>query len=62
MVLRSSVLMDERKVDLEPADRLKSPIDWDSVTFLDRDHIGITKDDTFIDNILFKILESPRAQ
>ena len=63
IVIRSSAIMDERKINnnsVVSAHRLQSPISWDSVTFLDQDHVGITKDNTFIDNMLFTLLESPR--
>lgn len=36
------------------------PINWNGATFLPRDHIGLTKDEVFADNLLFKLLESPR--
>ena len=58
-VLRSSALMDERKVnDLNR--RLLSPIHWSQVHFIFSDHLGLTKDAAFTDNVLYFLLESPR--
>lgn len=60
-VLRSSALMDERlDGQWEPA--LRSPIAWTNVTFLRTDHLGITKDPAFTDNVLYLLLESPREK
>ncbi len=59
-VLRSSALMDERVGgDWQPA--LRSPIDWTHVTFLFRDHLDITHDPVFIDNVLYLLLEAPSS-
>ena len=61
LVTRHSALMDERLSDRSNwAPRLQSPIKWDSVTFLFTDHLGLTKDPAFTDNVLFLLLESPR--
>ncbi len=60
-VLRSSALMDERGAR-SLGTRLISPIGWSYVLFLFSDHLGITEDPAFIDNILYFLLESPRAQ
>ena len=58
-VLRSSALMDERLGgDWQPT--LKSPIDWSQVTFLFTNHLGLTKDPAFTDNVLYLLLEAPR--
>ncbi len=57
-VLRSSTLMDER-VGGEWSARLVTPIDWTQVTFLFADHLGLTKDPAFTDNVLFVLLEQP---
>jgi len=57
-VLRSSALMDER-IGAEWQPTLKSPIKWDEVTFLFTNHIGLTKDPVFSDNILYFLLEKP---
>lgn len=56
VVLRSSSLMDER-MDGSWTSRLRSPITWDRVFFLFTDHLGMTKDPAFTDNILFMLLE-----
>lgn len=61
IVTRHSALMDERLADRANwAPRLKSPVKWDSVTFLFTDHLGMTKDPAFTDNVLYLLLESPR--
>jgi len=59
-VLRTSALMDER-VEQDRATRLESPIAWDRVTFLFQDHLGLTSDPTFSDNLLFLLLEQPET-
>jgi len=57
-VLRSSALMDERTGgDWSP--HLRSPIRWTHATFLFTDHLGMTKDAAFADNVLFILLEQP---
>ncbi len=58
-VLRSSTLMDERMAD-NLQNRLISPIHWDQVLFIFSDHLGLTKDPAFTDNVLYFLLESPR--
>lgn len=58
-VLRSSALMDERLSDNRKS-RLISPIQWSQVLFVFSDHLGLTKDPAFTDNILYFLLESPR--
>ena len=55
-VLRSSALMDER-LSGEWSPRLVSPTRWSHVTFMSRGHLGMTKDPTFTDNVLFILLE-----
>lgn len=58
-VLRASALLDERPGgDWEPT--LVSPIDWASVMFVFSDHIGLTQDPAFSDNVLYWLLEDPR--
>ncbi|PQJ27960.1 lipase family alpha/beta hydrolase [Rubritalea profundi] len=55
-VLRSSALADERAGgDYQP--KLQSPIHLHDVTFLFRDHLSMTKDPMFSDNLLFRLLE-----
>lgn len=58
-VTRDSALMDER-VGGEWQPRLVSPVHWDSVHFLFTDHLGLTKDPGFADNVLYILLEEPR--
>ncbi|NKB63521.1 MAG: hypothetical protein GKR95_15845 [Gammaproteobacteria bacterium] len=58
-VLRSSALMDEREgAQWKP--HLVSPIDWTSVLFLPANHLGLTRDNTFTDNVLYWLLEAPK--
>ena len=59
-VTRSSALLDERySSGTKWTPRLNSPIKWSSVNFLFADHLGLTSDPGFVDNILFLLLESP---
>ena len=58
-VLRSSALMDERETG-DWRRELVTPIPWSHVTFLFADHIGLTKDPAFTDNVLYQLLEAPR--
>jgi pimeloyl-ACP methyl ester carboxylesterase len=60
-VLRSSALMDERLAGGWSA-RLRSPIDWDSITFIRSNHMGLTRDPVFINNVLYLLLEKPRRK
>lgn len=59
-VLRTSALMDEREGGAWHP-RVQSPIDWDQVTFLHTDHMGLTRSPTFTDNLLYLLLERPRG-
>lgn len=58
-VLRSSALMDER-LGRPWTPNLQSPIDWTHVTFLFSDHLGMTRDPSFSDNVLYLLLEDQR--
>ena len=57
-VLRSSALMDER-VGQSWSPKLRTPIDWSQVSFLFSDHLGMTRDPGFTDNLLYLLLEQP---
>ena len=60
-VSRPSALMDERfSAGVKWTPRLVTPITWSSVNFLFADHLGLTSDPGFTDNILYLLLESPR--
>lgn len=60
-VTRASALMDERySAGMKWSPRLVSPIAWSSVNFLFTDHLGLTKDPAFTDNVLYLLLEAPR--
>lgn len=56
IVLRTSALMDER-VGRDWTPGLLSPIDFDQVTFLANNHLGLTRDPNFSNNVLFLLLE-----
>ena len=58
-VSRSSALMDER-VGGRWSASLDSPVDCTQVTFLFTDHLGLTSDPAFTDNVLYLLLEDPR--
>jgi pimeloyl-ACP methyl ester carboxylesterase len=58
-VLRSSALGDERP-DENQSVRLVSPIHWDQVLFLFSDHLDLTKNPMFTDNLLYFLLENPQ--
>ncbi len=58
-VLRTSAILDER-VGGDWSPGVRTPIDWHRVTFLFQDHLGLTRDPAFTDNLLFLLLESPR--
>lgn len=55
-VLRTSALLDERTGGTWQRS-LVTPIVWSDVDFLFRDHLGMTKDPHFTDNVLFFLLE-----
>lgn len=58
-VLRTSTVLDERVGgDWEP--QLRTPIDWDRVLYLFDDHLGLTRNPAFVDNVLYWLLEEPR--
>ncbi|GJM17981.1 MAG: hypothetical protein DHS20C14_01940 [Phycisphaeraceae bacterium] len=59
-VSRTSALMDER-VGSAYAPGLRSPIAWDRVQFCFTNHIGLTRDPAFVDNVLYTLLEEPRT-
>ena len=58
-VTRVSALMDERMGSTwQP--HLVGPIPWTNVMFLFTDHLGMTRDPAFTDNLLYLLLEQPR--
>jgi pimeloyl-ACP methyl ester carboxylesterase len=61
VVLRSSALMDERE-SRATAGKLESPISWTHVMFLFDDHLGLTKNAAFSDNVLYWLLEAPHSR
>lgn len=60
-VTRRSTLADRRAPDGQQA-WLDSPVPWSGVTFLPDDHVGLTKNPIFTDNLLFYLLEQPPPQ
>jgi hypothetical protein len=62
LVLRDSALLDSRQGQ-DPERRsplVRSPMDFRRALFLPREHLEITRDPTFRNNILFWLLEEPR--
>ncbi len=59
-VLRGSALMDER-MGGPWSPMLVSPVHWEDVLFLFTDHLQMTKDPAFADNVLYRLLEDPRG-
>lgn len=58
-VTRASALLDER-LGGEYKPRVQSPIGWKQVQFIPADHIGLTGDPAFSNNLLYELLERPR--
>lgn len=58
-VTRASTLMDERTGGKHKP-FLQSPIKWQQVQFIPADHIGLTSDPSFSNNMLYELLERPR--
>jgi pimeloyl-ACP methyl ester carboxylesterase len=55
-VLRASALMDERTGG-QWSPKLITPISWSNVMFIFNNHLGMTKDPAFTDNMLYILLE-----
>jgi hypothetical protein len=60
VVLRDSVLLDHRQGQSPRPPRVDSPMGFERALFLPREHLEITRDATFRDNILFWLLEEQR--
>ncbi len=58
VVARASAVMDER-TGSDRVSRLISPIRWTNTVFLRTDHLELTRDPIFTDNVLSLLLESP---
>jgi pimeloyl-ACP methyl ester carboxylesterase len=58
-VTRASVLRDVRKPH-QSAQKLRSPIPWTHSYFVFTDHIAMTADPAFVDNVLHLLLERPQ--
>ncbi len=61
LVTRKSALMDQRTPE-QRHEELQSPIRWERVTFIFDDHLGMTGNPQFVDNVLYSLLEEPRTQ
>lgn len=55
VVTRKSALLDQRSSG--DAGPLRSPISWTHTTFIAANHLGLTRDPTFSDNVLHLLLE-----
>ena len=60
-VTRASALLDERVGSDSAARRVASPIRWRGVHFIFSDHLGMTAEPSFVDNVLYLLLDAPRA-
>lgn len=58
-VTRASTLLDER-VGSGYKPFVQTPIQWDQVHFIPADHIGLTSDPSFSNNVLYELIERPR--
>ena len=59
-VLRSSATMDERVGrEGEWSPGLVSPIAWRDVSFVFADHLAMTREPSFTDNVLYRLLDAP---
>ncbi|MHA1108118.1 MAG: hypothetical protein ACTSQV_03275, partial [Alphaproteobacteria bacterium] len=61
VVLRNSALSDERQGDHIPAD-YRRPIQYRTVLLLPGKHVALTHNPVFADNLLYWLLDSPRAR
>ncbi len=60
VVLRASALLDER-LDGDLARGFRSPLRFDTTLFLPDEHVELTRNRVFGDNLLFWLLEAPRG-
>ncbi len=60
LVLRDSALLDFRQGQVPRPIVVDSPIDFRRVLFLPHEHLALTRDPVFRDNVLFWLLEEPR--
>lgn len=60
VVLRDSVLLDLRQGQDPREPVVRSPLGFSRTLFLPREHLELTRDPTFRNNILFWLLEEPR--
>lgn len=58
LVSRGSSTMDER-YGKDWDTKIITPIDWSNITFIFADHLALTKDPAFLDNLLYILLEKP---
>jgi len=55
----ASALLDRR--DIADSGPIDSPLQWDSVTLVPGDHIGLTREPVFVDNLVYRLLDDPGA-
>ena len=57
-VIRSSVLADVNAgIEDKPPVKLESNISYDNVKFIFTEHVKMTEDSSFVDNVLFELLQ-----
>ena len=61
VVLRSSALLDER-LDGDFSTGFRSPLRFKTTLFLPDEHVELTKNRVFADNLLFWLVEAPRPR
>lgn len=62
-VTRHSALGDERDLEADVwMATVRSPVPWRHVMFMFEDHLGLTSDPAFSDNLLYLLLEHPRVR
>jgi hypothetical protein len=62
LVLRDSALLDFRQGQVNRGPGVITPMDIERALFLPREHLEITRDPTFRNNILFWLLDEPRRR
>ncbi len=53
----SSALLDQRVDDAHG--KIESPLQWDSVTLVPGNHLGLTREPAFVDNLVYRLLDDP---
>jgi hypothetical protein len=60
-VLRDSVLLDFRQGQEPRQPGVRSPLGFSRALFVPGEHLALTRDPTFRNNVLFWLLEEPRG-